>query len=220
MAQTILERAWAPFADLEIRSDGDGRTVYGIAVPFDEPTPIREHGREFTEVFKQGAFAKTINDGAQRVKFLMNHDRQSAPLGRAVSLVEDPTGLVGEFRVSKTQAGDEALELIRDGVLDAFSVGFRPIRDKWNRARDFVERIEVALPEVSTVSFPAYSGALVSGVRQDDGAGSHLHDDADPGQGHLDVDAAGDMATAAMSEQRRRALRIALALHRVKGESA
>ena len=36
----ILRRAWSPHLDLEIR--GDGRTVYGLAVPFDSPTPIRD----------------------------------------------------------------------------------------------------------------------------------------------------------------------------------
>jgi hypothetical protein len=41
-------------ADLEIR--GDGRTVAGIAVPFDEPTPIRDSFGGYTEVFRRGAF--------------------------------------------------------------------------------------------------------------------------------------------------------------------
>jgi len=116
-------------------------------------------------VFKRGAFAKTIDDRGDRVKFLAQHDRRSMPLGRATLLREDATGLYGEFRVSNTAAGDEALELIRDGALDAFSVGFRPVRDRWNADRSMVERTEARLDEVSAVAFPAYDGALIAGVR-------------------------------------------------------
>ncbi len=192
----FLRRAWSPMVDLEVRADGDGRTVFGIAVPFDSPTEIREGGEEFTEVFRMGAFAQTINVGAERVKFLVNHDRIGRlPLGRAISLREDPSGLVGEFRVSQTREGDEVLELIRDGVLDAFSIGFRPQRDKWNADRSFVERTEVHLSEVSTVAFPAYAGAEIAGVRT--GETQHLdidadQDAADPGTSddHLDAGAA------------------------------
>ena len=36
------------------------------------------------------------------------------------------SGLYGEFRVSKVDDGDRALELVRDGVIDSFSVGFSP----------------------------------------------------------------------------------------------
>jgi hypothetical protein len=60
-------------ADLEIR--GDGRTIAGIAVPFDEPAEVAgRNGHSYTEILKRGAFAKTISERAQRIKFLANHD--------------------------------------------------------------------------------------------------------------------------------------------------
>lgn len=150
-------------ADLEIR--GDGRTVVGIAVPFNAATPIQERGVRYIESFTRGSFAKSIAQRKVGVKFLAQHDRGSLPLGRAQLLREDAAGLYGEFRVSKTQAGDEALELIRDGALDAFSIGFSPIRDQWSPDRQSVVRVEARLHEVSAVSFPAYEGALIAGVR-------------------------------------------------------
>lgn len=152
-------------ADLEIR--GDGRTVVGLAVPFDQSTPIRDGSGTYSEVFRRGAFARTIADRGDRVKFLAQHDRGSLPLGRAHVLREDAHGLYAEFRVSQTAAGDEALSLIRDGALDALSIGFRPIRDRWTADRSEVERLEVRLDEVSAVAFPAYDGALISSVRFD-----------------------------------------------------
>ncbi len=38
--------------DLRIRG-GDGRTISGIAVPYDEPTEIFEAGGRYTEVFRE-----------------------------------------------------------------------------------------------------------------------------------------------------------------------
>lgn len=161
MDEVFLNRAHQ--ADLEIR--GDGRTVVGIAVPFDAPTPIRDASGSYTELFRRGAFAKTISERGDRVKFLAQHDRRAMPLGRATLLREDAAGLYAEFRVSQTRDGDDALALIRDGALDALSIGFRPVKDVWNRARSMVERTEARLDEVSAVSFPAYDGALIAGVR-------------------------------------------------------
>ena len=163
----ILRRAWSPHLDLEIR--GDGRTVYGLAVPFDAPTPIRDRSGTYDEVFRMGAFTETIRERGDRVKFLANHNREVFPLGRATMLREDPAGLIGEFRVSATAAGDEALELIRDGVLDALSIGFAPIQSLGREGRDpVVERTAVKLMEVSAVAFPAYEGAVIAGVRSED----------------------------------------------------
>lgn len=150
--------------DLDIRSDG--RTVHGIAVPYDAPTQINDRDGRYTETFRRGSFARTLRErGAGRVKFLALHDQRAMPLGRATTLREDATGLYGEFRVSQTQSGDEALELIRDGVLDAFSIGFEPVRNVWAKDMTSVIRAEAKLLEVSAVAFPAYDGAAIAGVR-------------------------------------------------------
>lgn len=153
-------------ADMEIR--GDGRTVVGLCCPFGQPATVGGFQR-YTETIRRGAFARTIAErGAGKVKFLAQHQHDALPLGRAELLREDARGLYGEFRVSKTVAGDEALELIRDGALDAMSIGFRPVRDQWSADRSRVERVEVRLFEVSAVAFPAYEGAQIQGVRSVD----------------------------------------------------
>lgn len=159
----LLRRTSA--ADLEVR--GDGRTIVGIAVPFDTPAEIRSATGAYTEVFRRGAFARTIAErGPGRVKLLSQHDTARNPLGRATVLREDAAGLYGEFRVSKTGAGDELLTLVADGAIDAFSVGFKPITQKRGESGQ-VERTEVALFEVSAVAFPVYEGALISAVRSE-----------------------------------------------------
>lgn len=152
--------------DLEVRTSGEGRTVYGLLVPWDQTTRVDDSdGRgAYDERFLAGAFARTIAERGHRVKLRANHQRIPLPVGRFHLLREDSRGLYGEAPVSKTSMGDDVLELVRDGALDAFSVGFRPIRER--RARDgAVERVEVSLREVSLTDMPAYDGALVAGVR-------------------------------------------------------
>nr|WP_271212236.1 HK97 family phage prohead protease [Rhodococcus wratislaviensis]GLK38663.1 hypothetical protein GCM10017611_55300 [Rhodococcus wratislaviensis] len=163
MSSNLITRATP--SDLEIRSGGDGRTLCGICVPFDTPTHIRDFEGEYDEQIVRGAVAVSIRERGDRVKLLSHHDSRTNPLGRATLLREDAHGLYGEFRISQTQAGDEALALINDGALDSLSIGFRAVRQTWTANRSRRTLHEIALHEVSLVNFGAYSGALVSGVR-------------------------------------------------------
>jgi HK97 family phage prohead protease len=138
--------------------------VHGIAVPFDTPTEIREFWDTYTEVFDRGAFAKTIAERGDKVKFLYQHD-SAQPIGRATTLREDSNGLYAEFQVSATALGNDVLELVRDGTLDGLSIGFVPVRDVVTDGGAMVHRSEVKLREVSSVTFPAYEDALITGVR-------------------------------------------------------
>lgn len=146
-------------ASLEIRAEGDGRTIVGIAVPYDVEQRI---GPNLVEVFRRGAF-EAVARNAHRVKMLFQH-KADAPIGRAIMLEEREGGLYGEFRISKTEAGDEALELIRDGVLTNLSVGFQPLKDE--KRNGVVNRIKAHLAEVSLVTFGAYGdAATITAVR-------------------------------------------------------
>ncbi|MEQ0598338.1 HK97 family phage prohead protease, partial [Mycobacterium tuberculosis] len=99
-----------------------------------------------------------------RGQLLVSHDaRTRYPVGRAVELREEPHGLFGAFEIADTPDGDEALANVKAGVVDSFSVGFRPIRDR--REGDVLVRVEAALLEVSLTGVPAYSGAQIAGVR-------------------------------------------------------
>lgn len=157
-----LTRAFV--SDIEVRADGTGRTVHGIVVPFERVARVSDGGPAYDEAFQRGAFKRTIdNGGTGRVKLLSHHSSRTNPLGKASLLREDGAGLYGEFHVSSTRAGDEALELVRDGALDSFSVGFKPVQH--SKRDGIVWRTEVAMREASLVTFPAYDGAMIGGVR-------------------------------------------------------
>lgn len=146
-----------------IRADDTGRTVFGLAVPYGEITEIREFGQSYREKFAPGAFSRSIAERGHKVRLLVSHDARSLPIGKATELREAADGLHAAFHVAATREGDDALELVRSGTVDAFSIGFRPIRDRQDGG--VTVRIEAALVEVSLVGFPAYEGAAVAGVR-------------------------------------------------------
>lgn len=150
---------------LEIRSGGDGRTVHGLAVPWDEPTIVE--GRGFTEVFRRGAFDEALS-APHRVKVYRDHGHMYGrdPIGVTTELRNDARGLAWAARIAKTREGDEALELVRDGVYDSLSVGFNAAEDgsRW-QGRSFVERLRARLYEVSLTGVPVYAGANIEGTR-------------------------------------------------------
>lgn len=159
---TQLETRYHPFSEYEIRSEGSERLLVGLAAPFGVEARI---GNRFTEVIAPGAFKRTLQQRAEKVKVLYRHD-DSQLLGAAKRLEERADGLHVELRISKTRLGDEILELISDGALDAFSIGFYPEKDIWTPDRKKVTRCEVKLAEVSVVANPAYEGALIAAVRE------------------------------------------------------
>ncbi len=147
--------------DLETRDDGDGRTLVGLAVPYDTEAKIGS----YTETFKRGSFADA--DPA-KVPLLAVHDHETLPIGRAMSFMDTDKGLTTELRVSRTKAGDDVLELIKDGALSGISVGFVPIEDRWDSLKTRVQRIKAKLVELSLTAFPAYADAQIVAVREEE----------------------------------------------------
>ena len=147
---------------LQIREGGDGRTLEGVLMPYDTPTDI---GR-YIEVFRMGAFTKTLQERGHKIPLLAKHDDRSFPIGRLIEAREEAHGLVGAVRVAKTVRGDEALALANEGLV-SFSCGFYPVPGKDVRTGNTVERREVKLAEVSLTSTPAYEGAKVLAIREE-----------------------------------------------------
>lgn len=152
------------FADSLVRADSGGRTVHGLAVPFNVAADVDDGFGPYREMFAPGAFTRSIQERGAKVKLFGQHDTGRFPLGKATSLEERADGLHVAFQVAATRDGDEALELVSSGVVDGFSIGFAPRRERTDPDGTVI-RTEVALREVSLVHSPAYADALVSGVR-------------------------------------------------------
>ena len=101
-------------------AEGEGkREIMGVAAPYNVEGTVSDGT---TVKFLPGSLPV---DGAAP-KLIMDHDLTRA-IGVVTERVEDENGVYFTARVSKTQAGNEALELAKDGVLDAVSVGAEPI---------------------------------------------------------------------------------------------
>jgi HK97 family phage prohead protease len=141
---------------LEVRAGSDGMTFEGYAAVFNSPSePL-----PFTEVIAPGAFRKSLQ-GRHRMMLLWNHDA-SQPLAStrngSLRLTEDANGLFVSATLPNTTLGRDIAEQVRSGLTDAMSFGFQVKKDSWSADGATRTLHEVALHEVSLVSFPAYEG--------------------------------------------------------------
>lgn len=90
---------------------------------------------------------------------LFNHN-YSRPIGKALEVASTSNGLYLKAKISK--AAGEVAELIKDGVLGAFSVGFMVKDADWDSETDTYRIKEAELLEVSVVSIPANQAATFS----------------------------------------------------------
>lgn len=130
------------------------RTVTGIAVPYGQTANI---GGQYLEQFVPGA-VRSIED----VKLFYAHEE---PIGKIIEGRDTERGFEIVAKVSDTPRGNEVLTLMRDGVLNKFSVGFVPLESE--RDGQTVTRTAVDLKEVSVVAFPAFAGASIEEVREE-----------------------------------------------------
>ena len=91
---------------------------------------------------------------------LFNHDYDK-PIGRATGLKASSQGLELEAKISKSAPANVA-ELVKDGVLGAFSVGFRVKDADYIKETDGLMIKDAELFEVSVVSVPCNQTATFS----------------------------------------------------------
>jgi HK97 family phage prohead protease len=90
---------------------------------------------------------------------LFNHD-YNRPIGRATSLKSTSNGLELTAKISK--AAKDVAELVKDGVLGAFSVGFRVKDADYIEETDGLRIKDAELFEISVVSVPCNQSATFS----------------------------------------------------------
>ena len=145
---------------------GDGRTVYGRVVPYDDVAEVSDDGgvTTYRESFAHGAFSRATR-APHRVELTHEHDAGLfGTVGKGVELDERDDGLYGVFRVFEGNAGDQVLTLVREKILPGLSiVGVALSPGK--RRGGVVVRTSVALQAVGLCRRPAYDRAEVLAVR-------------------------------------------------------
>jgi len=131
------------------------REITGVAVPYGVAATVADGT---SVIFEQGSLP--VDGKAPRL--YMNHDATNA-IGIVTERVDTPEGMMFTAKISKTQAGDEALILAMDGVLDSVSVGVNPI--KYTTAKDGTVTVTAAdWIELSLVPVPAFAGAIITDI--------------------------------------------------------
>jgi Escherichia/Staphylococcus phage prohead protease len=162
-------RTFAPQLEVRTGANQDGRTIYGIAVPWNAPMRISD---SLVEEFHRGAFdhqtraaAGQLGAPVTRIVYAREHMPLGGTLiGRVSMMRNDAAGQYVEMRVAKTPVGDETLELVREGALPHLSVGFRERQDgNLRMAGGIVARTKADMFEIASTLEGAY-GDLASAV--------------------------------------------------------
>lgn len=129
----------------------DSITIEGYASTND----VDRHG----DIVPAGVWEKGVENYLKNPVILAYHDH-SEPIGRMVEHRVDEKGLWIKARISAA-AGD-VFNLVKDGVLTAFSIGFRIADAEYNSALELFVVKELELHEISVVSVPANQNTLFS----------------------------------------------------------
>ena len=126
-------------------------TIKGYASTND----VDRHG----DIVPASVWEKGIKNYLNNPVILAYHNH-SAPIGRMTEHTVDEKGLLVKARISSA-AGD-VYNLVKDGVLTAFSIGFRIVDAEYNSALELFVVKELELHEISVVSVPANQNTLFS----------------------------------------------------------
>lgn len=141
-------------------AENEARTIEGLAVPYERETKL---GPGYYETIALDAYQPA--GGVGQIKLLWRHD-EVIGAGTATS---GHDGVPIQARISQTSAGDDAYQLLKDGVVDSLSIGFIPLEyeETWDDDGSLhVRQKLIDVKEVSLVPWPAYDDAKVTKVRE------------------------------------------------------
>ncbi len=129
--------------------NGKGVKLFGYASIFNL---VDKEG----DVVLPGAFAQSLSQKPQ-IHLLWQHNPEE-PIGKITEIYEDCQGLYIQAELlANIQRAEEAQELIKQSIIDSFSIGYRVIDSFFSQDSRFLKELE--LWEVSVVTFPANESA-------------------------------------------------------------
>ena len=166
MPSTTLERRFLEGVRL------DGRTLRGTAMRYGDQARIQVGTTECREQFAPGSFGNAAELDAT-LDVMHRADRRLVRTGGAgLTFTDDGTELRLEAVLPQTRDGDDAIAMVRSGLLRGLSVEFYAYEDQWAGSLRTVTR--AALPAVGLVDKPAYLGSLGIELRRLDTGGSQV----------------------------------------------
>lgn len=147
------------FVPLDLKGVSDEGVFEGYASKFGD----RDQGGD---TVLKGAFSNSLRQRKLKtVKMLWQHD-PSYPIGVWEEMSEDATGLHVKGRLlTSIQKAKETYELMKAGIIDGLSIGYRTIKATRDDAQGTRQLKELDLWEISLVTFPMLQSATVTSVK-------------------------------------------------------
>lgn len=144
---------------LEVKGLTDAGLFEGYASTFGE----RDLGGD---IVVSGAFKKSLKaTGAKGVKMFADHDSRKR-IGVWTDIAEDDKGLYVKGRLLlEKQDGKDAYIDLKEGVIDAMSIGYRTVDHAYDGRRKARMLKEVKLMEISLLPFGMNENARVTAVK-------------------------------------------------------
>lgn len=141
-------------------NETDGLYIEGWAVKYGvvDSTPYKDK-------LLYGCCTKTLQESKKNIKLLFEHDRTRV-IGKITNFEDSFDGLYIKAKISEAES--EIKTKLQEGLYDSFSIGFVEIKSTPIFTNgEFTENqiTEIALKEVSLVSFPAYKQAKFEVVK-------------------------------------------------------
>lgn len=137
---------------------GDGMTLEGVAVPFNQRYALFSDYAEVIDPDCDFGTRKTVKVSREHGDLI----------GKLTDMRREADGLHVVAKLADTESGREAAELVREGVYDGFSIGFRPVENRVIDSDDGVTEVhrrKVDLFEAAVTGIPAYPAAEITGQR-------------------------------------------------------
>ena len=137
---------------------GDGMTLEGVAVPFNQRYALFSDYAEVIDPDCDFGTRKTVKVSREHGDLI----------GKLTDMRSEADGLHVVAKLADTESGREAAELVREGVYDGFSIGFRPVENRVIDSDDGVTEVhrrKVDLFEVAVTGIPAYPAAEITSQR-------------------------------------------------------
>lgn len=141
----------------EFKADMNENTFEGYASYFNNKDA-------YSDIVVKNAFKKTIVENRKRIKVLWQHNVYE-PIGLPEHMEEDSKGLFVKARIVETDVGKKAMTLLREGVINEMSIGYRVVKEEYDREQKTRMLKELKLMEFSLVTFGANDKARVTNVK-------------------------------------------------------
>lgn len=143
------------FTKSEPLPTADGKVDSVMIEGYASTNDVDRHG----DIVPVSVWQKGIENYLKNPVILAYHDH-SEPAGRMIEHRIDDKGFWVKARISA--AAEDVFNLVKDGVLTAFSIGFRIVDAEYNSAAELFVVKELELHEISVVSVPANQNTLFS----------------------------------------------------------